>query len=409
MNRFPYVVLVILLVVAALLPGAAARGQSDPGDSPVLRLLRFVPNTPENRSMILYGDPAAWYASWGIAPVTDQEELEGLDADTRAKLLFILPDQIVPPDVLGVQYLFTEPDQGDFYGFDFFTTDRFLATSNPPDTLTVLEVNADPGQIAAALTTNGYSSQAVEPGTLFSLNDDYEISLDFEGPPVGRLGALNRIALLDGTVLVARATDLIAGSLAVAGSEGASVADVPAYVSAVSALNDEALADAGPLVGAIFVEGLQADDPALMMLGENATAEQIAALQAQLAEQDDPALLPYLLTTFATFHTPGATSLVLVVVFPPGVDAQAMADVLATRLTDYTSLRTRQPMSDLWTFDRAIGVAAEGLPVALVSMHVDDPAPLSEGDQLGGVRVLAWQQMVFARDLGFLAVNTPVE
>ncbi|WP_119068009.1 hypothetical protein [Aggregatilinea lenta] len=409
MKRILILVLVSVLALAALLPGASVRGQS--ADRSRLPLMGLVLDTPENRSMIVYGDLAAWYDSWGITPLADQDELDDLDPDTRAKVLFVMPDQTLPPEVLGLHYLFTEPDQGDYYGFDLFTTDRFVYTSNPPDTLTVLQTNADPDAIAAALTANGYAATAADPGMLYSYQDDYEMDLTFDGPPVGRLGALNRIAVLDdGTLLVARATAIATDALAADASKAESVADLPIYRAAVTALNDEALADAGPLVGAIFVEGLQADDPALMLLGQNATAEQIAALQAQLVEQNDPALLPYLLTTFATFHTPGATSLVLAVTFPPGVDAQAMADALAERMQKYTSLRTRQPMSDLWTLDRAVGVEADGLPpVALVVMRVDDPAPLAEGDQLGGVRVLAWHQMVFARDLGFLVVSAPAE
>ncbi|HML23131.1 MAG TPA: hypothetical protein PKD09_15870 [Aggregatilinea sp.] len=408
MKRFPLVLLVALLVMVALLPGGAVRGQSDSAEDALLSMLRFVPDTPENRSMIVYGDPAAWYESWGVTAPLEEDLIPDLDADTRAKLMFVMPDQTLPPEALGLQYMLTAPDQGDYYGFDLFTTDRFLYASNPPDVLTVLDVITEPDAIAAALTSNGYASETLDAGTLFSLNDDYGFDLAFEGPAVGRMGTLNRIALLDdGTVLVARATPVIEASLAAL--DGDSVADLPTYQAAVGALGDEALAQAGLLVGTIFVEGLQAEDPALMLFGQNVTQEQIDALQAQMAEQTDPPLAPYLLTAFATFHTPGATSLVLAVVFPAGVDAQAMADVLGARMQDYTSLRTQQPMSDLWALDQAVGVDVDGLPIALVSMRVDDPEPLAEGDSVGSMRVLAWQQMIFARDLGFLAVTAPEE
>jgi hypothetical protein len=385
----PSRLLTLGLVMMLLLPALPALGSQQGQDSPLLTLLRFVPDTPNNREMISYGDVAAWDSSWGVPQIDTVDELKALERDPKAYWMIIMGKQTAPPDNLGIQYLM-QGDMRPFYGFDFFNVDRFIAAGLPPDNITVAEHHLDPAQIGQALTASGYTAQKLDGGaTLYSLFGDYEFPplSDSTIPQVGKIGALNRIALLDQQLIISRATADVTAALDAQSGTGTSLADDPAYAAAVQALDDPSLSDTGDLVGVMMIGGEQ-----MLQLGT-------------LPEGQAPGgTLPlYTLVAFATRHTPGASYLTLAVVFPAGADVKAAVETLADRLTNYVSLVMRQPLTDRWTFDRSSGVEASGLPVALVTMRVDDPPIAPEGER-ANTGVLSWADMVYRRDLGFLAV-----
>jgi len=382
------------LVILLLLPALPALGSQQGQESPLLTLLRFVPDTPNNREMVSFGDVAAWDSSWGVPQIDTVDELNALKRDPKAYWMLIMGKQTAPPNNLGIQYLL-QGDMRPYYGFDFFNVDRFISAGLPPDIITVVEHHLDAAQIGAALTASGYTAQALDGAAkLYSLLGDYEIPplSDSTIPQVGKLGALNRIALIDQQIIISRATADVTAALDAQSGTGTSLADDPAYAAAVQALDDPSLSDTGDLVGVMMIGGEQ-----VLQLGT-------------LPEGQAPGgtLPPYTLLVFATRHTPGASYLTLAVVFPAGADVKAAVETLANRLTNYVSLVTRQPLTDRWTFDRSSGVEASGLPVALVTMRVDDPPIAPEGER-ANTRVLSWADMVYRRDVGFLAIAPPAQ
>jgi len=382
------------LVVMLLIPALPALGSQQGQESPLLTLLRFVPDTPNNRGMLTFGDVAAWDSSWGVPQIDTVDELNALPRDPKAYWMFIMGKQTAPPNDLGIQYLM-QGDMRPYYGFDFFNVDRFISAGTPPDIITVVEHHLDPAQIGAALTASGYTAQSLDGGaTLYSLFGDYDVPplSDSTIPHVGKLGALNRIALLDQQIIISRASANVTAALDAQSGTGASLADDPAYAAAVQALDDPSLSDTGDLVG-------------VMMIGGEAALQLGAVAEGQTASGTLPA---YTLVAFATRHTQGASYLTLAVVFPAGTDAPSASDTLAERLKNYVSLVTRQPLTDRWTFDRSSGVESSGLPVALVTMRVDDPPVAPEGER-ANASVLSWADMVYRRDLGFLAVAPPAQ
>jgi hypothetical protein len=389
----------LLLAVAPVLA-------QDAVENPILDMLRFVPDTPEYRQFVSYGDAAAWHTSWNVPRIDSVAELDGLDRDPRAYWMNIMPRQTTPPDVLGVQYLMAE-DMREFYGFDLFNVDRYLQAGQPPDLLSVVDYNFPDSQIADALLATGYSVETLnDAGALYSILDDYQIDLSMETVTtrVGQLGGLNRIGLLDGQMVIAKATANITSAFSAYAGEVRSLADDPHFSAAATALYDPALAETGELVGAILMDGVQFADP-LTYLGDRITPELLEQLEEALKDEDAVPLPPYYLVAFGTRHSPGATHLILAVVFPTDTDAKAAANILAERMENYTSLVTNQPMADRWEFELATGTKVDGLPVALVSMRVDDPLPTPEGQDLPNAGVLAWVQLVLARDTLFLAVK----
>jgi len=388
--------LVLILGIIALVwvPIGAASGQDD--GSALLDWLAFIPATPLNaENPVCFGDLDAWHTSWGVPRPRTLQQLDFLNRDWHAAWLFTMPKQLVLPEALGLQYLFQD-EQRPFYGFDIFGIDRFVYAGAPPDMVTVLEHHLDPAAIGKALVASGYEAGDVNGGTLYSILDDYEISLDLL-PRVGSLGQLNRIALVDNQMIIGRATAPVMDALAAAQGETLSLAAMPAWTAGAKALDDSALDGTGELVAAILWQTMIAADPLTVL----------APAEGQPTPVPSEPLPPYALLAFGTRHTEGASYLVLAVVFLPGTDAGAAADVLAGRLQNYVSLATGQPLAERWTFDRAAATEIDGWPVALAAMRVDDPAPAGPDEQPAGVS-LSWADLVFRRDLGFLAAGEPL-
>lgn len=394
------IVLMVLAVVAALGPLAGPAAAQD-GASPLLDLLATVPQAAVGDSeLVTYGDMAAWHAATGIPRVPGLAALEIMPEPARAWWLFVMPRQTVPPAALGIEYLLQD-EMRPAYGFDLFAVDRWIATDTPPSTITVLETGLEPARVGDALLATGYEAEPVDGGTLYCILDDYETALGMDVPRAGMLGALNRIVVRDdGTLVIARATALAQSALDAQQGAVPSLADDPRYVAAAGALQQLGQSDLGPLVGAIFSGGMIAGDPAAALLGRAATAETLDALRAQIEGAGGAPLPPYTLAAFGTYRGEGATSLALAVVFAPGTAAGEAADTLAARMSAYVSLVTGAPLGERWTFDRAFAADGSDLPVAVVVMRVADP-PQVEGER-PNTAVLAWIDLIYRRDLGFL-------
>jgi hypothetical protein len=400
------VIVIAVIVIALLIPSGQGESKSPPADSPLLRLLRFVPDTPDSRQYLVYGDVAAWHASWGIPRIDNLEELNALERVPRAYWMYIMPRQTAPDNVLGLDTIL-QGLQRTAYGFDLFNLDRFLTAGQPPNQITVLEYSFDDSQIAGALTQTGYTAEALDTGgTLYSFGADSETHMDADLPSAGKIGALNRIALLDGQALIARRTDLITAALETQQGQTPSLADDPGYAAAVKALDDPTLKGTGDLVGVIFMDGAafneNADLLSTLLAGPSLTPEQLDQLREKYGLNDMVLLFSYDTVALATRHTPGASYLITAAVLSSDTDPAAAAAWLGDRMQDYVSLVTQQPLSTYWTLDRTAGITIDGLPVAIVVMRVDDPPPTPDDAEQVNASVLGWITMVERRDIGYL-------
>ncbi|MBN1201961.1 MAG: hypothetical protein JXJ20_08915 [Anaerolineae bacterium] len=391
--------LLILLLVTLLItsPGAA---YSDDGESPLLRLLRFIPNNPDARAYVTFGDMDAWHTSWNVPRPPILAAVDLLGRVPRSYWQFIMPRQTALAKVLGMDSLHLD-EQRSFYGFDVLQMDRFIAAGWPPDEITVVEHSFDTAAAGEALIASGYEAEALDQGgTLYSILGDFEVNLDLDLPHVGRVGERNRIALLDGQMIIGRATTVIDLALSAQSGDSLSLADDPIYLSAVHALDNPAFDGMGELIGVIFMEGPIPPDPTLIL--DAATAEEAAAmLEAQTEEQPLPF---YSLVAFATRHTEGASYLILAVVFAPGTDASAAAETLAARMQPYVTFAER-PLCEEAAFEFAAGIEDDPMPVGVVVLRADDPPTTADNEALVNTRVFAWGELVVRRDLGFLAYS----
>ncbi len=355
--------------------------------------LAYVPNEPMYREYLAFGDVAAWYRATKMVPVTSATELKALEKPQHNLWSYGLSTQMVPPDTLGMQYILFE-DMRELYGFSFFDTARFLEAGKSPTNFTVLETNVDPSQIDTALLASGYTANLVEGGTFYSIRRDSEP--DMASPfRTGQLGQLNRIIQLDDTLIIGRATDIVARVSDGVQGDAPTLADDPIYRALTGALAAPTLAPLGELVGAILIGEPLAVDPLPMLDQTN------AEVQAQLDAYVQAPLPPYLALGFATHRLDTESHLTLAVVFPPGVDGDAAAEILGERLATYKSVTSKRPLLEHWSFVQQASIELEGLPVALVTMHAT-----SEG--IASQRPLAWSDLVFQRDLLFLLSGTPI-
>ena len=363
-----------------------------PQAEPLLRLLRFVPNTPDHRKWVAYGDSVAWHAAWGIARPTDFAGAEALPDSQRGMWYLMLTKQTTPPQALGAQYLAVAPMR-EFYGFGFFDADRFLEAGVPPQGVTVVETNVSPERLDAALRRSGYGATPLETGfTLYSMRGDHEA--DLRSPePVGRLGGLNRIAVSAGELVIAHATAPVLGALAARQGGQMSLAADPAYQAAVAVLDSPPLAAWGPPLGAIFIGEMLLADP-LMVLGQ-----ELPDVQEQWRRYAQAPLPPYWLAAFYTQRANDITYLSLVVVFLPGVDAAAAARLLGDRMERYVSHVTGSTLDEWWSVNHASGVEIGGQPVALVTMQAHDV--LEARNQIG------WNDLLARRDFAFVVAGGP--
>jgi len=388
----------ILVIVVTLVVGCGAK---EP-DSALLRLMRFIPDKSAYRQRVRFGDAAAWHSSWDIPRIDNLDELDALDRETRAYWLRIMSEQTVPGYALGSQYLLVDEQRG-FYGFDLFNLDRWIEAGEPPELITAVEFGFDKEQIAKALEASGYDDEALGRGaTLYSILDDYEVSIDFP-TKTGQTGNLNRIALLQQQMVIAAATDLVQDALDANSEERPSLAENEEFRAAAAALEDENLAGYGELVGVFLTDDQTLSDPATY-LPSGLSLEDTQEISERFEQEADD-LPGWEVAAFATHHAGDASYLTLAVVFKEGTDADRAAEVLADRLENYESMvYAGRSLMELCrcSLESADAVEAEGLPVAIVTLRAENPAPTPEDEPVVNTFVFSWWRQILPLDTGFL-------
>lgn len=387
------VVFLALLLTGCNLPSSSEKAALE---TPLMQMLRYIPDTADYRQWVSFGDAALWHAAWDIPRVSSMDEvMDDLDPKTEKPYwMNVLPRQAVPPVSLRIEMMFTE-DQTALFGFSFFNLDRYLEAGSPPDAITIAEFSFEGQQIAAALETLGYASEPLGDGSLYRIRDDYEVDLQSEYR-TNQMANLNRIVLLGNRLLIGNASPVVQSALEAFAGERRSLAENESFRAVALALADPALEDFGDLVGIMFTNWGQLDGRG------NLKPEQSAKLTESLLSEWAQPLPAYELAAFATLQNGQTTYLLLALVFPQGVDAQSAADVVAGRMETYTSLSLQQPLDDRWELEKAAGVEVNGLPVALVVMRAipREPQEITPGSY--GVGVWSWYQLVVRRDVMFL-------
>jgi hypothetical protein len=98
-------------------------------------------------------------------------------------------------------------------GWDWLKIDRAVFNETPPPWgFSVVEGDFNEALIGEKLTEQGYAKSEYGPYTYYHINDDMQINLESE---LGRmvLAQLNRVAVLDNTLVAAPDTGIMTGVL----------------------------------------------------------------------------------------------------------------------------------------------------------------------------------------------------
>lgn len=372
-------------------PGSLAETAAVTGD--LLALLGFVPDTPETREWLVLGDLEAWHQATGITRPMSFAEVSALPEDDYQAWLYEMPLETVPPTAMGLSYIAVE-DLREVIGYNYFDVLQHVEAGNPPGQVAVVTVQAPPAQIADALLASGYEATRVEGAVLYSLNDDYAADLNAPLPSL-RLGAHNRVALLDAapdapttTVIIAKATALVEASLHA--MRGTSIADDPGIAALNQVLAANPAQVPGDLVGVIYLGQLTPFDVSIFL---GATPEEAQVLYEEVfAALEAEPVDPWRSAALATHRDGKNIYMSALIAFLPGADASANAASIAARLEAYESIVSERSLSDYWSSYQFMGDEANGVPVAWVTMQLDADAG----------RVLSWLRLVVQSDMLFL-------
>lgn len=376
-------------IVRGVTSPVAVQATSD-APNPMLRLLAFAPDTPETRKWLTLGDMGAWYDASEVTPIEDVNDLQGRPEAERTKWIRNSRMHTYPPAALGSEYLMSV-DMHSTHGFDYLDARQFMEAASPPNVLTAVTLAVARETIAAALLANDYTLSPVAGGVLYSKRGDFEIDL-MDPSPLGRLGMLNRVAILetgeaDGgetTLLIARGSEPIEQALDAAAHSARSLAGDPYYAAVAAELENLGSDLKGSLVGALFLGEMPVMD-VLPSLGSSANiedaTERIAEMQAWY-DMNPLALWP--VAALATYVDEDGVWLKVAVAFAPGVDAASNAFALEQRLSTYRDLMQFDPGDELWSHAATSIAEVNGVPVISVVMRLDPDAV----DRIGWIPLL---------------------
>lgn len=408
------VLLALLLLWITIFPASAQDAESE---SPLLRMLARIPDTPAARDSLTYVDYRALIAARPGAPLVEDWQAfesimdrDGADADL---LMGALMGVQSGPAFFG-RYFMEGGAMSEIVGFDPFTIARAAEYGQPPDTVTILEGNFDADAVIAAHEARGYTvdesadltllcaSDGCDTGNMMNLRDRNPAN-----PFGGDLGRSQPVLLGESIVASSPSLDALNGAVSAIAGDKDSLADNPDYRAAA-----EALAGHGAVLQAYFVEPSLIAPLSAAIANPRLSPEALEALRERLQAEFVP--MPfYHLAVLADSATDAEQVALVALVFASEADAQSAADLFPARLEQYVSLAVQQPFAELLadrgvtSIDAEIIPASTGRSVLVLALHAPLPADEDE-DGRTPASSLVYSLLVRAymqRDLGWLATQ----
>lgn len=210
----PALAMVILIVL--LLPGCTTLGGTatpEPAkdqihvDTDFALMLGFVPHSFLEEHDVWFGNPGAIKKLYGLEHISSRDKLEQLPEEERREAMGTVA--AVPVPQFTGNYFQIAP----LIGWDGFMIDRAVFHEVPPPWgFSVIEDNFDETLIGGKLTEQGYEQAEYGTNNYYWKNDDMKADIRSD---IGRqiLAQLNRVAVLDNTIVTAPTTGIMTSIL----------------------------------------------------------------------------------------------------------------------------------------------------------------------------------------------------
>jgi hypothetical protein len=228
---------------------------ASPADATLARMLEYVPYSFLEEHDIAFSDPAAVKELYGLEGLTSREAVEQVPQEELVEKLGRL-SAVPSPQAAAIRY-----DLAPFVGWDWLIVDRAVFHDAPPPWgFSVMEGHFDEDLIAAKLAERGYEKAAYGDHTYYRINNDMQIDMRSE---LGRMvmAQLNRVAILDDTVVTAPASDIMTGVLDARDGKTMSVWDDPSARAVIDSLRDAVAATLIPADRVMNVSPTQTPPP----------------------------------------------------------------------------------------------------------------------------------------------------
>jgi hypothetical protein len=189
-------------------------------DSEFARMLGYVPYSFLEEQGIWFEDPGKIKQLYNLEDITSIEQLMLLakEQSDTAKPLAPEWDITIP----NWRYKQLTP----LIGFDGVLVDRIIyAGVFTQKSFSISEGNLDEGLIDSKLIEQGYTKTDYSPYSYYGIRDDYSIDLR-NNLSILVLGDMNRIAILDDTIIVAPATQFVTGVFDAMSGDTSTVIDI---------------------------------------------------------------------------------------------------------------------------------------------------------------------------------------
>jgi hypothetical protein len=340
----------------AAVPSVVTRTSTAPGAQSLLSMLAGIPQVPVAQSdegFIYFVDYSAWKSVYGVTSPADYAEFDNDDAwDTATTawwaLFFDAPWH--PSQQYWLLFVAEGPET---VGFSPLEIERAVEFGVPPSSGLTLEGEFDAGAISAAYENNfALTPKTFDGTTVWCWGDDPDAGLKLDpanrepaNPFGGELGRRQPMIISDDLAMSSADLDVVLACATARAGEVSSLADAPAYFSAVDAVAEDADILQATIAGPAMTRGL-----ATMGLSELAgglfAPEEIGDYVDSLL-QDYMELPAYELLLLADVATANEQIVRLALVFADAESAETAGTVLLHRLGTYESFVRKTPLEEM--------------------------------------------------------------
>ncbi len=204
-----------------------------PPDTQFGHMLGLVPYSFLAKHDVWFGDQKAATDVYRIQDINSQEALMQLTPDQRKQVATALQ---------GIAGVFTSNNWqklAPITGYDVWSVDRSIFVDTPPPwAFYVSEGTFNKDVIIGKLTDLGYQKVDYGSYSYYSINDDFSFGNLSSTIAQQVLAAMNRMAILDGTAIIAPATDIMTGIMDTLAGKTVAVIDDPVGRALARSLGD---------------------------------------------------------------------------------------------------------------------------------------------------------------------------